>query len=40
VCISHNGNTIEKETFKKAQDLNDNCFIGQYDKMIIMGCLA
>ncbi len=40
VCISHNGNTIGKETFKKAQDLNDNCSIGQYDKMIIMGCLV
>ena len=40
VCISHNGNTIGKETFKEAQDLTNNCFIGNYDKMIIMGCLS
>tara|TARA_R110002096_G_scaffold390380_1_gene584885 strand:- start:377 stop:1111 length:735 start_codon:yes stop_codon:yes gene_type:complete len=40
VCISHNGNTIGKETFKEAQDLSNNCFIGDYDRMIIMGCLS
>ena len=40
VCISHNGNTIGKETFKEAQDLSNNCFIGDYDRMIIMSCLS